>query len=249
MERGAFLAVWLSMLVLYLYQAFVIGPAMPPETQKPAAQTAAAPGQIDAPVETAAAPPAAPPAHTAVTAGDRERTIVIDTGKVEATITNRGGQVLHWRLKDHHDDKRGPVDLVPSNLPLDQGRPFSLKLPNPDLSRLANSALYRVSGDADGKVDATTAAGVIVLEYEDSTGFAVRKEFRFEPNSYIVVATIDVTNGGTPVPATIEWGPGLGDMGARTAGGSFFTGNYVQPPSAIYNRDSEVTRIVSQEGE
>jgi len=236
------------MLVLYLYQAFVIGPATPPETKKPAAQTAAAPGQVNAPVETDTPTPATP-AHTAVTAGDRERLIVVDTGKVEATITNRGGQVLHWRLKDHHDDKGGPVDLVPSNLAAEQGRPFSLKLPNADLSRLANNALYRVSGDADGKVNATTAAGAIVLEYEDSTGFAVRKEFRFEPNSYIVVATIGVKNGGTPVPATIEWGPGLGDMGARTAGGSFFTGNYVQPPSAIYNRDSKVTRIVSKEGE
>ena len=241
------------MLVLYLYQAFVIGPATPPETTKPAAQTATAPDQSSAPLETAtpqpAAVPAATPASAPVTADDRERTIVVDTGKVEATFTNRGGRVLHWRLKDHLDEKGGPIDLVPSNLPADQAHPFSLKLPSADLSRVANSALYSVSGDADGTVDATTTDGRVLFVYEDASGFAVRKEFRFERGSYIVVANIAVTNRDTAVPVTIDWGPGLGDLGAKSAGGSFFTGNYVQPPSAIYSRDSKVTRIVSAEGE
>ena len=41
----------------------------------------------------------------------------------------------------------------------------------------------------------------------------------------------------------MEWGPGLGDIGARASGGSFFTGNYVQPPQAIYHRDGDVERL------
>jgi YidC/Oxa1 family membrane protein insertase len=39
------------------------------------------------------------------------------------------------------------------------------------------------------------------------------------------------------------WGPGLGDIGARASGGSFFTGNYVQPPQGIYHRDGDVERL------
>ena len=42
---------------------------------------------------------------------------------------------------------------------------------------------------------------------------------------------------------TVLWGPGLGDIGALSSGGSFFTGNYIQPPQAIYHRDGDVERI------
>ena len=38
-------------------------------------------------------------------------------------------------------------------------------------------------------------------------------------------------------------GAGLGDAGATSGGGSFFTGNYVQPPQAIYHRDGDVERL------
>jgi YidC/Oxa1 family membrane protein insertase len=41
----------------------------------------------------------------------------------------------------------------------------------------------------------------------------------------------------------VAWGPGLGDIGATASGGSFFTGNYVQPPQAIYHRDGDVERL------
>ena len=40
-------------------------------------------------------------------------------------------------------------------------------------------------------------------------------------------------------------GPGLGDIGAHSGGGSFFTGNYVQPPQAIYHRDGDVERLAA----
>jgi YidC/Oxa1 family membrane protein insertase len=41
----------------------------------------------------------------------------------------------------------------------------------------------------------------------------------------------------------VQWGPGLGDAGATSAGGSFFTGNYVQPPQAIINTGEDVLRV------
>jgi YidC/Oxa1 family membrane protein insertase len=52
-----------------------------------------------------------------------------------------------------------------------------------------------------------------------------------------------VTNGDTPLNPAVQWGPGLGDAGATSGGGSFFTGNYVQPPSAIFSRDGDVERL------
>ena len=49
-----------------------------------------------------------------------EREIVVQTATVEVVLTNRGGRVLHWRLKDYRDAKGNPVDLVPSDVPADQ---------------------------------------------------------------------------------------------------------------------------------
>ena len=45
---------------------------------------------------------------------------------VQVVLTNRGGRVLHWRLKGFQDQSGNLVDLVPTDVPADQPRPFSL---------------------------------------------------------------------------------------------------------------------------
>ena len=171
----------------------------------------------------------------------------IDNGKVVATISNRGGTLLSWRLKEYLDEKRQPLDLIPSNLPDTQPRALTLKLNDPALMQRANSALYRITGDGDsgGTVSAAKAPATITLEYEDADGLRVKKVLRFEPQSYVLTVNVSVNQRDQVVTPAIQWGPGLGDAGAMHAGGSFFTGNYVQPPSAIYSIASKVTRIVS----
>ena len=86
------------------------------------------------------------------------------------------------------------------------------------------------------------------FEFEDASGLRVRKEFRFDPRDYIVTVLGDgrLANGSELNP-TVLWGPGLGDIGAHSGGGSFFTGNYIQPPQAIYHRDGDVERIAADE--
>ena len=73
-------------------------------------------------------PSAAPsaPAPDAIITEPTEREIVVETATVQAVLTNRGGRILHWRLKDYRDGAGNPVDLVPSNVPAEQPRPFSL---------------------------------------------------------------------------------------------------------------------------
>src|SRR5688572_20051795 len=104
MERRVLIAVVLSFLVLYGYQALFIPP--PPA---PAATQGGAPASVPAPqspspaapspVAIEAAPSAAPIA--AITTENAERQIVVETATVEATLSNRGGRVLRWRLKEH----------------------------------------------------------------------------------------------------------------------------------------------------
>jgi YidC/Oxa1 family membrane protein insertase len=249
MERRIFIAILLAALVMYGWQV-IFPPPEPPAPQVTTAQPAAPPPAAP----TAPGPPAgtpapgqaaadAPPAADAITTEPAEREIVIETASVQAVLTNRGGRLLHWRLKESRDANGDPVDLVPSDIPAEHPKPFSLLVDDAQTTRRLNEAIYRVTGDVNGRVDAQDKAGAITFEYQDASGLHARKEFRFDPSNFIVVFSATVTNGTQTLNPAVAWGPGLGDVGATQGGGSFFTGNYVQPPQAIYHRDGDVERL------
>ena len=241
MERRVFVAILLSFAVLYGYQALFVPPQKPEvnvvEPKERPAQTApqATPKIVEQPP--AEQEPAAQVSDSA------EREIVVETSTSEVVLTNRGGRVLHWQLKDYRDAQGKPVDLVPSDVPPDQPRPFSLVVDDAAITRRLNTALFRVSGDSGGRVDATKQAATVSFEFANEAGLRVRKDFRFDPKNYVVAFSADVVSADRTLNPAIAWGPGLGDAGARAGGGSFFTGNYVQPPQAIYELDGDVERI------
>jgi YidC/Oxa1 family membrane protein insertase len=248
MERRVLIAVILSFLVLYGYQALFV-PTPPNQQQiQPAApgQPAPAAATPGAPPAAATAPAPQTPAPAAVTSEPAERQIVVETETVQAVFSNRGGRVLQWRLKAYRDPNGEPLDLVPSSLPPDQPRPFSLRVDDPQLTERLNGALYRVTGDANGRLN-VSAPATLTFEYQDASGLLARKEFRFDPKTYVVTFTAAVRNGSDTLNPSVAWGPGLGDIGATSGGGSFFTGNYVQPPSGIYHRDGDVERLASDD--
>ncbi len=246
MERRVLVAVVLSFLVLYAYQALFVPPSPPAQQIQPSPNPEATPP----PAATAPSPAAAVPEQPqpeALISEPAEREIVVETATVQAVFSNRGGRVVRWRLKEYRDGNGEPLDLVPSGLPAEQARPFSLRVDDQALTQRLNSVLYRATGDAAGRVDATSAAATLAFEYQDAAGLRARKEFRFDPQTYVVAFSAAVTDGTTPLNPGVQWGPGLGDAGATSGGGSFFTGNYVQPPSAIFHRDADVERLLSDD--
>jgi YidC/Oxa1 family membrane protein insertase len=250
MERRVLIAVILSMAVLYAYQAFLAPP--PDPAQKPAQSQSAPPASSppsSAPPPATAAPAPAPAAASrlpqALVAESGEREITVETADVQAVLTNRGARIVHWRLKGYLDDEGKPVDLVPSALPAGQLTPFALRFDDPQLTDRANSAIYRVSGDTAAKLNATAAAASLVFEYQDASGLHIRKEFRFEPRDFLMTFSVAASQGTAMLKPAVTWGPGLGDAGAVSGGGSFFTGNYVQAPQAIFHQDGKVVRVTS----
>ena len=181
MERRVFIAIGLSFLVLYMYQAYF---APPPPQVKPATSTTASstpPSPPTAPASAASSPAVAPatpassaPEPQAVVGESSARDIVVDTAKVQAVFTNAGGRLLHWRLKEYFDNSGQPVDLVPSGLPREEQLPFSLRVDQADLTTRLNTALYRVSGDTNGHVDATRSAAAVAFEFQDAAGTSPR---------------------------------------------------------------------------
>jgi YidC/Oxa1 family membrane protein insertase len=241
MERRVFVAILLSFAVLYGYQALFVPQQKPAidvvEPKERPAQTApqATPHIVEAP-----APESEPAAQISEPAA---REIVVQTATSEVVLTNQGGRILHWRLKEYRDAEGKYVDLVPSDVPADQAKPFTLVVDDAALTRRLNSAIFRVTGDTGGRIDASKRAASVSFEFLDAGGLRVRKDFRFDPKNYVVAFSADVVDGDRTLNPTIAWGPGLGDAGATAGGGSFFTGNYIQPPQAIYHRDGDVERI------
>jgi len=250
MERRLLLAIVLTFIVLTAYQWL-----MPVSQPVPATQTAApgptpvAPtaqpetGATPAPTVTPTPPLAPPTAVETVQADTAERTITVDNGVVRAVFSNRGATLSAWELLSYMGPDGKPVDLVPHDVPANQPKPFSLKLEDALKSARLNTALFAVVGGdtaPTSSLDAKSAPVTIAFEYQDAAGLHARKQFRIEPNSYVVSITTQVTDGGQAVIPFIQWGPGLGDVVA-TGGGSMFIA--LRKSEAIYSIADDVERV------
>src|SRR4029453_2980736 len=163
MERRVFVAILLSFAVLYGYQALFVPPQKPKvdvvEPKERPAQTA--PPTTPQVIEQAPAEQE----PTARVSDSAEREIFVETATSEVVLTNRGGRVLHWRLKNYRDADGKPVDLVPSDGSAAHARPFSLVVYDASIPRRLNSALFRVAGDSGGRVDATKQAATVSFNF------------------------------------------------------------------------------------
>lgn len=249
MERRVLIAVILSFLVLYGYQAlFVPSPTgqrqVPPTASSPSSpnSTATPPAGV---VQPAAQAMPTSPVPEAVISEPAERLIVVETATVQAKFSNRGGRVVEWKLKQYRDNSNQLLDLVPSGVPVDQPRPFSLQVDDPQLTQRLNTSLYRVSGDSSGRVDATAGPATLVFEYQDAAGLIVRKTFRFDPQTFVVTVSAAVSSSGRTLNPAIAWGPGLGDVVATSGGGGFFNRSYDQPAEAIYHLNGKAVRVAA----
>jgi YidC/Oxa1 family membrane protein insertase len=233
MEKRIFLAVVISIALLGLWSwalpqffpelakkpapAKVTTTTSSDKTATPAGTTATAPAVPATIPSTAvtAAPPAAP-----VTAA-RVQTSTIDTAAFTAVFSNRGGQLISFRLKNYHrkDNTSLDVDLVRQR-PADRtDYPFMFVARDAALASRLNAALYSVSDRTD--------RGMRVLEYRYSDGRVVAtKTFRFDPaRPYLFDFSTIVT---PPTPYRVELGPGIGNVGANDVdSAAIITGNGV----------------------
>ena len=244
MERRLLLAILLTFLVLTVYQWML--PKAPP-TQTPATSPAAttssgtgAPSSSPTALATdqaASSAPALPPVQTVV-ADTTEKTIVVENGVVRAAFSNRGANIASWQLVQYRDNAGNPLELVPRDLPADAARPFSLKLDDAAKTARVNTALYRAANSPPATVNAAVSPAALTFEYQDASGLRVRKQFRLEPNSYVITFSASVTDGDTAVNPAIMWGPGLGDILALGPSG----GRNVRRAEGIYDIDGSVKR-------
>jgi YidC/Oxa1 family membrane protein insertase len=238
MERRVLIAILLSFVVLYAFQAFVVKPAPKPSAQTAsttmqAGKTAPPPGAMK-PAATAAAAPAAPTAAALV--GDTtERDVRVETHDVIALITNRGARLKSWRLKKYLDQERKPQELVENQLPT-QPLPFTVATFDPQLDNTLNTALYSVNAPP---AEMISSPFDLRFEYRDAAGVQAVKTFHFVPDSYMVALRTEVSAGTRTITPTIVWGAAVGDIAEVS--------RYTQRAEGILLQNGKVQRLATKD--
>jgi YidC/Oxa1 family membrane protein insertase len=235
MERRVLLAVLLSFVVLYAYQA------MFPVPQKAGQQQAAQPSKVATAPNAAAPEPANPkpsvqvPAEAASDApAVAARDLVVENGDLRAVFTTRGAVIKSWQLKKYRDSAGQPYEMVAGHAPPDAPLPMTLAVDDQDLAKTLAAAPFTVVSEGDG------ANGWNARFEYSAGGISVQKTFSISADKpYLLNVTAAVTRDGQPVPTTLRWGPALGR--GVTPSASFAT--YSPPVQPIFFRDGKVTRV------
>ena len=238
MERRVLVAIFLSFIVLYAYQAFFVKPA--PKPQPGATQTATKPGTPGAATATkpaAAAAPLAPVSTAAALVSDSmERDVRVETRDVIATFTNRGARLKSWRLKKYLDQTSlQPQELIENQIPT-QPLPFTLSSADGPLDATLNNSLYAVN---DAPAATIASPFDLRFEYRDAAGVQAVKTFRFVPDSYTVTARVEVTSGSRTVRPAIVWGPAVGDVAEVS--------RYTQRAEGLLSQAGKVQRLTPKD--
>lgn len=227
MERRIFLAVLISLAVLWSWAA--IAPKLFPDlVRKPVpARTVTASSQAATPsstqgaasttpagTSTAAAPVTATTASAPVKAGTAtalsapaaaERiaaaeplTTVVDTPSFTAKFSNRGAQLVSFQLKSFRAKNGTPVELVKGREESRTDFPFSIEAANPAFASTVNRALYAVSDSV------VSGARQLTFRYSDGTT-SVTKTFRVGPE-YLFTFSMAATPA---TPYRVMIGPGI----------------------------------------
>jgi YidC/Oxa1 family membrane protein insertase len=195
----AFLAILISFVILLGYQYFFIGPAQEqvapeqtseqaqPEQQPPQAQITAPPPQVQT-------QPAVPqPAPAAVQRPAQE--VKIDTELYTATISEKGGVINSFLLKDFREERdkdAAGVNLVKTDQT--QGYPLSFSWG----SVVDRNTLYTFDS-TEVQFDSTTNKATLTLRGTSPGGLEITRTFHFDRTNYLIDHQVTVVNNSGQV--------------------------------------------------
>jgi YidC/Oxa1 family membrane protein insertase len=248
MEKRLFLAVLISIAFLWAWAA--LAPRLFPELTRPknpppAARSAPAtttttagtgdastrPAPATTTSDKAAAP--APAATTAVEviSADKLTEPRVETADFIAQFSNRGAQLISFRLRHYKDHQGNLVELVKARPPERTDFPFAIETSDGALNQRMSSSLYQLTQQKDG------GAQVLTFRYGDGS-IAVTKIFRLS-NDY----QFDFSVALTPItiPFRVVIGPGI-----RTLGPDERDSQFITTGNGIIQRDDSL-KIIPRE--
>jgi len=237
MEKRLLVAIVLSFVVLFVYQALFVKHLPPPEP---------VPEQIQAP-KTQLQPPALkteptqsqevqktmPPEEFQPIAGEKEERIVVETSLYRAIWSNKGAVLHSWQLKEHKDFEGEDFEAVSSRAQERGIYPFSLTSDDPSFDQILNNSFFQC---AQTKLELNRGqSGTIHFQFANEDGTKVEKILMFRDGQYDFDIRVRVWKSGQEIEPNLIWGPGIGnqsleEMKKRFGGGkgvAAFSGNQV----------------------
>ena len=191
MDKRVLLAVVLSLLVLYLYDAYFA----PPKKQPPV-QDAKKTGEIQRPEEKVGEISKEKKidlyASTPNDVSMPEKEVTIETPLYSAVISSQGAVLKRWSLKkyfDHLGEKGKTIEMITGKksgeYPLVLSLVWEKGIESLDIPFEPDQDTLRLTGD-HGK-------GEVIFSGKTSDGVFVKKTFVFSPKNYLIEINIDIT--------------------------------------------------------
>lgn len=227
MEKRIFVAVLISIAFLWAWGALAprffpqlaqpkVEKKQPGETklETPPASPSPAPASEAAPPATEAAVSAPAPAIASAVQAAAVQESIVETPQYIARFSNRGAQLVSFRLKEYREVGGALVDLVKSRPAASSDFPFAVETADGRLTRLANTSPYLVDETVEGGITTLT------FLYRSDRGEEIRKTFRLGPAYQF---DFDVRLTGTRVPYRVVIGPGIRTIDPTSKDTQFLT--------------------------
>lgn len=212
MEKRAFLAVFLSILVFILYQYYYLGKIDTVKVKSEESKTVEQ--AIKLPTENKISD---------IGEGKRidgqiitEKEIIINTGATEVILSNKGGKIKAIYLQKYRTKDNKPVSIIEGGA--DGLLPVTLEFMDKNFSHVVNSTLFELSepqlilkGDTVTLSSANDNFTVGFL-YSDSSGFRISKEYTFYHDDYKIGINIKTSGDALSVGGfmyRVLWGTAL----------------------------------------
>ena len=195
--------------------------APPPSTTSASAPTSTtgttAVTSTEAPAPAAPATVSSPTPRSAISATGRQVTTV-DTKDYTARFSNRGAELISFRLKHYVNHDGSLVELVKARDPERTDFPFAIESADASVANRLNSALFVVDEQTQGP------ARVLTFRYAATDGLAATKTFRLT-DEYLFNWSVQVSPGRN---VRVAIGPGIRTLEKEESDSRFvITGNGV----------------------
>ncbi len=211
MEKRALIAIALSFLIMLAWQAF-FAPEPAPVGSAPAQQAETVDRSSPETATTPAADPAVPgePEPFLEAMEDTaERQVRYENDLFDITLSNRGGRVLSWRLKEYLSAEGEPVEMAACLLGDPEFFPLAADMDDRSLASQINQALFRIQEEPAPARDDQAAGTRFRFTWSDGRGLSVEKTLTFRPADYLVDYSFEVQDRGRRLPVRSVWGPGF----------------------------------------
>jgi YidC/Oxa1 family membrane protein insertase len=229
MEKRVILAFVLSFVVLYAFRALY---APPQPEEPPAIAQAPAPPSPEAnklPAEVPSKQKETPQLtleRPQEIRGEKQDELQFETTLYIARVSNLGGVLKSFKLKQYLDGEGHPVELINQEDGEKAGWPLALISGDKAIDEQLRGAVFATS----------TEPNKVVLEFA-SNGVHARKVLQFDPEKYLFSLETSLSKDHKEIPFMVVWQGGFGDQ------------SIPQDPArknAVYQSDSTFKRLALQ---